>query len=78
MTQKFFTGDRVIYVGTHRWSKNHIIHDCKYTGNGQFKYSTNCGAWFSEKEFQLVERATKQSFKELDKDLQEEGMLDDD
>lgn len=77
MSQKFFTGDVVRYVGKSRtWlggSGIHIIHETDYLGKGKFEYSTNRGAWFSANDFELVRKADADSFKELDSDLREEG-----
>ncbi len=73
--QKFFTGDLVEYIGTGRsWEKgvNHIIHECKYHGQGVFYYSTNLGAWFNHQEFKLIQKATKKTLNQLDKDLDDE------
>lgn len=66
---KFQTGDVVEYVGSHNWSKQHIIHEVSYEGSGQFSYSTNNGAWFQESDFKLIRKANKKSFAKLDKDL---------
>ena len=71
--QKFFTGDVVNYVGRsdRSWviDETHIIHECEYNGTGIFSYSTNKGAWFSDRDFKLVRKADKLSFKELDLSL---------
>lgn len=73
--QKFFTGDRVRYVGKSRsWDKDNImiIRDCRYNGNGLFSYSTTSGAWYKDIEFTLVERANEETFKQLDRFLDAE------
>jgi len=74
---KFKTGDVVVYVGSGFWKKGqeHIIHKVEYRGRRRFEYSTNQGAWFEEKEFELVRSADARSFKQLDKDLRDEEML---
>ena len=77
MTQKFFTGDKVIYTqrdnGFWEVGQTHIINKCSYRGGGLFEYSTTRGAWFSDNDFELVHRATKASFKQLDKSLSDEN-----
>jgi len=70
MTQKFFTGDLVSYQGSPErpWivGEKHIIYECSYQGGGDFEYSTDKGAWFTAKDFKLIYRATKDTFKRLD------------
>jgi len=77
MTQKFFTGDIVRYVGRSKaWARTHeiemIVHDVQYQGGGTFEYSTTYGAWFSDEDFELIKRADAESFAELDRDLEGE------
>ena len=75
MAQKFFTGDKITYIGnSFPWKRGeqHIIYECKYCGQGVFEYTTNRGAWFDADDFELVHRATPKTFKELDKDLAED------
>ena len=76
---KFETGDVVQYLGKDTfWSRGdaiHIIHEVSYIGKGHFEYTTNQGAWFQASDFKLIRKADKASFKQLDKDLKEEGML---
>ena len=70
--QTLFTGDVVKYVGLSRtWKKEvqHIIHECRYKGEGNFSYSTNRGAWFKGEDFVLIQKATRKTLKKLDKDL---------
>lgn len=70
--QKFFTGDKVKYIGCDSLWKNyniHIIENCSYEGNGEFTYATNHGAWFEDSDFKLIKRADKSTFKDLDKHL---------
>lgn len=72
----FQTGDVVKYTGKHlpynKKGKLHIIHNADYLGKGEFQYSTNKGAWYSESDFTLVRKADAASFKKLDEDLQNE------
>lgn len=75
LTIKYHTGDVVKYInrnGSWKYGSIHIIHETSYEGNGVFKYSTNRGAWFDSKDFTLVRRADKDSFKQLDKSLEDE------
>lgn len=72
----FNTGDLVEFVGNSSfWEKGnqHIINDVSYEGGGSFSYSTNRGAWFKAKDFKLIKRADKATFRQLDKDLESEG-----
>lgn len=74
--QKFFTGDRVRYIGKSRsWNKDEamIIHECKYDGSGLFSYSTTSGAWFGDDDFVLVSRADEESLAQLEEVLSEEN-----
>ncbi len=72
----FNTGDVVKYVNKSNtfWKvgERHIIHEVSYRGRGQFKYSTNKGAWFQSSDFLLLRKADKKSFQKLDRDLAEE------
>ena len=75
MTQKFFTGDVVRYVGSSKArtsGERMIIHDAQYEGEGQFEYTTNYGAWFEDRDFELIKRADAESFAELDRHLEGE------
>ena len=72
MTQKFFTGDVVEYIGGGNRGKSHIIHECAYIGEGTFEYSTNQGAWFEDTDFKLIRKADTKSFAKLDKDIEDE------
>lgn len=70
---KFHFGDTVEYTGSSNWSKEHIINTWnRYEGDPNFVYSTNCGAWIDEKDFKLIEKATKKSIKKLLKAIKEE------
>lgn len=69
----FSIGDIVSYKGEDSfWKKGeiHIIYEACYLGNGELDFSTNKGAWFSQNDFDLVEKASKKSFKQLDKDME--------
>jgi hypothetical protein len=75
MTQKFFTGDIVRYVGRSKtWARNQemVVHDAQYQGEGTFEYSTTSGAWFSDEDFVLIRRADAESFAELDRHFEGE------
>jgi hypothetical protein len=73
--QKFFTGDRVRYVGKSEvWTKDEamIIHEAIHQGGGVFEYSTTSGAWFEDDDFVLVSRADEESLAQLEEVLAEE------
>jgi len=70
MSQLFFVGDVVRYVGSskpYQHGKKHIIREASYKGNGDFEYATTKGAWFTSDDFHLVRRANASSFAKLDK-----------
>ena len=69
----FQIGDVVEYIGPRDWSKDHIIHEVVYEGNGHFCYSTHKGAWFRDSDFKLIRKADSKSFAKLDKDLNFDG-----
>ncbi len=71
----FQTGDVVKYIGKDSmFTKRtiHIINECHYIGKGKFEYSTNHGAWYTNKDFKLIRKADSKSFKQLDKDIEAE------
>ncbi len=69
----FAVGDTVRYQGSHNfvWSKGsiHIIKEVHFRNKNGPEYMTNRGAWFSNSDFELVEKATLKSFKQLAKAL---------
>ena len=60
----FKVGDVVSYVGQGNWSKVHIIKSAEWGGT-YIEYSTDKGAWFTDKDFILIRNADKESFKGL-------------
>ena len=71
--QKFNIGDTVEFISkSNIWNKGeqHLITGVIYN-QGIFKYETDQGAWFTNKDFKLISKVTKESLKKLDKLLEE-------
>ncbi len=71
---KYNVGDVVKYVGKKgSWRQNQIMIIYEVSiDSGQVEYSTDLGAWFTEKEFTLVRKADHASMKELLKAINDE------
>lgn len=63
---RFYTGDVVTYKRDDEPKLEAIIDGESYRGKGKFEYSTTSSAWHSPKDLELVRRADKKSFKQLD------------
>ena len=76
----FRLGDVVRYIGTGRSWKHgqlHIIMSIQYNWDtwysGEYKYSTNRGAWIDHKNFKLVEECSATSLKKIRTQMKKES-----
>ncbi len=69
--KSFAVGDTVRYIGAASFVREHgeihIISEAHFRNRTTPSYATNRGAWFTNDDFELVEKATLASFKQLAK-----------
>lgn len=72
MKNKFQIGDIVEYIGENTYKGIHTIASCRLLDNKKYIYYTTYGDWLKEKDFKLIEKASKKSIKNLIKELKKE------
>lgn len=73
MKNKFQIGDIVEYTGKDTYKGTHIIVSCRLLHNKKFIYYTTFGDWLDEKDFILIKKASKKTYKQLIKELKKEN-----